>query len=79
MNKGEIKLKVSATREQYEEMLKLSHKRIPGKLYSPFGKYLIDNFGEQLSDSLFEHHSKQADHYYQNIHGTDQSIEEKPD
>jgi hypothetical protein len=57
---GKIELKIKATKEQYEEMLKLSHKRVPGKLYSPFGKYLMDNFGEQLSDSLFKHHTDES-------------------
>lgn len=73
--KGKIEFKITATKEQYEEMLKLSHKKIPGKMYSPFGKYLIDNFGEQLSDALFEQHSDAADNYYQNVYGEDQSIE----
>lgn len=53
---GKIELKIKATKEQYEEMLKLSHKKIRGKPYSPFGKYLIENFGEQLSDVFFKQH-----------------------
>jgi hypothetical protein len=56
MDEGKVTLKITATKEQYEEMLKLSHKRVRGKLYSPFGKYLIDNFGKQLSDVFFKHH-----------------------
>ncbi len=77
MIKGKVTMNIKATKEQYEELMKLSHKKIPGKPYSPFGKYLIDNFGDQLSDLLFEQHEDEIDNYYQNIYGTDQSIQEE--
>ena len=79
MIKGKVTMNIKATKEQYEEMMKLSHKRLPGKLYSPFTKYLMDNFGDQLSDLLFEQHENEVDNYYQNIYGTDQSIQKKED
>lgn len=50
----EISIKINATHEQIAEIKKLSNRRMRGKLYSPRGKYLIENFGKVISEAIRE-------------------------
>lgn len=50
LDEGTITVVVKGTPEQIAEVQKLSNKRVPGKPYSPRGKYLIEHFGEQIAE-----------------------------
>ncbi len=62
---NKISVKVDATKEQIQHMEQLKGGRSKlhndkGHLlpYSKLGKYLIDNFGEQISNAIRKHQDK---------------------
>ena len=62
---NKISVKLDATKEQIQHMEQLKDDKSKlhnnkGHLlpYSKLGKYLIDNFGEQISDAIRKHQDK---------------------
>ena len=56
-----IKIKIEATPEQVAEMKrikKLRHppSRKPKPPFSPLGEYLVNNYGKEISEALFNEH-----------------------
>lgn len=55
LDEGTISVVLKATPEQIAEVQKLSNKRVPGKPYSPRGKYLIEHFGKEIAEEIRKH------------------------
>lgn len=60
-----ISIKINATPKQVAEMKRLEKLSYPAsskpELFSPLGKYLIDNFSKELSEALFNVHKNEKD------------------